>query len=69
MGVVFTVRLGRTPAVFSPLSMNDAEKREAWQMRAANDHDEVKMGGSMWKSPVSSLLHLVSDSVLAMHTP
>lgn len=69
MGVVFTIRLDSAPPVFNRLSVDDADKRETWQMRAPNDHDEVKIGveGSMWKSPVSSLLHLASDSVLVTH--
>lgn len=67
MDILFTVRPGRAPPVSNRLSVNDAEKGETWQMRVPNDHDEVKMGGSMWKSPVSSLLHLASDSVLVVH--
>lgn len=36
-------------------------------MRAPSDHDEAMIESNMWESPVSSLLHLASDSVLDRH--
>lgn len=64
--VIITVRLDRGPPVSNPLSINDADKGERWQMRAASDHDEAMMERSMWGSLVSSLLHRASNSVFAV---
>ena len=36
-------------------------------MRAPSDHSKAKVEGDMWKRPVSSRLHLASDSVLVVH--